>query len=124
MTSTPTNTTALADALNHGCRCQPLDAAQLQRELVRDAGLRDVASTLAQTHPHQVSLFQRHGMWAVVTDPAGLQLRDGVLYSGALPTDLAIGVGADPAGRLHRPGAGTAPAARHAGGRCGHRSEV
>jgi hypothetical protein len=44
--------TALADALNHGCRCQTLDAAQLQRELGRDAGLRDVAATLATTHPH------------------------------------------------------------------------
>lgn len=47
--------TALADALNHGCRCQTLDAAQLQRELGRDAGLRDVADTLAVTHPHLFS---------------------------------------------------------------------
>jgi hypothetical protein len=47
--------TALADALNHGCRCQTLDAAQLQRELGRDAGLRDVADTLALTHPHLFS---------------------------------------------------------------------
>ncbi|MBX9818929.1 MAG: hypothetical protein K2X79_12935, partial [Burkholderiaceae bacterium] len=47
--------TALADALNHGCRCQTLDAAQLQRELGRDAGLRDVADTLAITHPHLFS---------------------------------------------------------------------
>lgn len=47
--------TALADALNHGCRCQTLDADQLRRELGRDAGLRDVAATLAQTHPHLFS---------------------------------------------------------------------
>ncbi|MBC7917951.1 MAG: hypothetical protein H7Y28_09090 [Rhodoferax sp.] len=45
----------LADALNHGCRCQTLDADQLRLEMGRDAGLRDVASTLAQTHPHLFS---------------------------------------------------------------------
>ena len=45
----------LADALNHGCRCQTLDTDQLLHELGRDAGLRDVASTLAQTHPHLFS---------------------------------------------------------------------
>ncbi|QTN29411.1 hypothetical protein HZ993_06200 [Rhodoferax sp. AJA081-3] len=47
--------TALADALNHGCRCQTLDADQLRQEIGRNAGLRDVASTLAQTHPHLFS---------------------------------------------------------------------
>lgn len=47
--------TTLADALNHGCRCQTLNADQLLRELGRDAGLRDVASTLAHTHPHLFS---------------------------------------------------------------------
>ena len=54
MQDTP-HTTALADTLNHGCRCQTLDAEQLRRELGRDAGLRNVASTLAQTHPHLFS---------------------------------------------------------------------
>jgi hypothetical protein len=44
--------TTLADALNHGCRCQTLDAEQLRQELGRDAGLRDIAGTLALTHPH------------------------------------------------------------------------
>ncbi|WP_296508626.1 hypothetical protein [Rhodoferax sp.] len=44
--------TDLADALNHGCRCQTLDPEQLRQELGRDAGLRDVAATLAHTHPH------------------------------------------------------------------------
>lgn len=48
-------TPTLADALNHGCYCQTLDPEQLRRELGRDAGLRDVASTLAQTHPHLFS---------------------------------------------------------------------
>jgi hypothetical protein len=33
-------------------------------------------------------LFQRHGMQAVVTDAACLQLRDGVLYAGELALDL------------------------------------
>ena len=33
-------------------------------------------------------LFQRHGIQAVVIDPASLQLRDGVLYGGALALDL------------------------------------
>jgi hypothetical protein len=47
--------TPLADALNHGCHCQTLDPDQLRRELGRDAGLRDVASTLTQTHPHLFS---------------------------------------------------------------------
>jgi hypothetical protein len=45
----------LADALNRGCYCQTLDPEQLRRELGRDAGLRDVASTLAHTHPHLFS---------------------------------------------------------------------
>lgn len=48
-------TTPLADALNHGCHCQTLDPAQLLHELGRDVGLRDVASTLAVTHPHLFS---------------------------------------------------------------------
>ena len=55
MQSPTTTPTALADALNHGCRCQTLDADLLRKELGRDAGLRDVASTLAQTHPHLFS---------------------------------------------------------------------
>jgi hypothetical protein len=55
MQATPTMTTTLADTLNHGCHCQTLDPEQLRRELGRDAGLRDVASTLAQTHPHLFS---------------------------------------------------------------------
>jgi len=33
-------------------------------------------------------LFQRHGIQAVVADPAHLELRDGVLYCGLLPIDL------------------------------------
>jgi len=48
-------TPTLADALNLGCYCQTLDPAHLRREFGRDAGLRDVASTLAQTHPHLFS---------------------------------------------------------------------
>jgi hypothetical protein len=48
-------TPTLADALNHGCHCQTLDPEQLRRELGRDAGLRDVASTLDHTHPHLFS---------------------------------------------------------------------
>ena len=55
--------TALADALNHGCRCQTLDAEQLRQELGRDAGLRDVAATLAHTHPHlfaNTAVFASH----------------------------------------------------------------
>ena len=47
--------TDLADALNHGCRCQTLDAAQLRRALGRNAGLREMADALAQTHPHLFS---------------------------------------------------------------------
>ena len=49
------NPTSLADALNHGCRCQTRDADQLRQEIGRNAGLRDVASTLAQTHTHLFS---------------------------------------------------------------------
>jgi hypothetical protein len=45
----------LADALNHACSCQTLDVNQLHLELGRDSGLRNVASTLAQTHPHLFS---------------------------------------------------------------------
>lgn len=55
--------TALADALNHGCRCQTLDAEQLRQELGRDAGLRDVAATLAHSHPHlfaNTAVFASH----------------------------------------------------------------
>lgn len=55
--------TALADALNHGCRCQTLDAEQLRQELGRDADLRDVAATLAHTHPHlfaNTAVFASH----------------------------------------------------------------
>nr|WP_315478370.1 hypothetical protein [uncultured Rhodoferax sp.] len=58
-----TTPTALADALNHGCRCQTLDAEQLRQELSRDAGLRDVAATLAHTHPHlfaNTAVFASH----------------------------------------------------------------
>jgi hypothetical protein len=55
MQATPITTTTLADTLNHGCHCQTLDPDQLRRELGRDAGLRDVATTLAQTHPHLFS---------------------------------------------------------------------
>lgn len=54
-TTSAISNTALAEALNHGCRCQTLDAEQLRRELGRDAGLREVASTLAHTHPHLFS---------------------------------------------------------------------
>jgi hypothetical protein len=50
-----TSAATLADSLNHGCHCQTLDPDQLRREIGRDAGLRDVASTLAQTHPHLFS---------------------------------------------------------------------
>ena len=59
----PHTPTALADALNHGCRCQTLDAEQLRQELGRDAGLRDVAATLAHTHPHlfaNTAVFASH----------------------------------------------------------------
>jgi hypothetical protein len=45
----------LADTLNHGCYCQTLDPVQLRHELGRDAGLRDVARSLADTHPHLFS---------------------------------------------------------------------
>jgi hypothetical protein len=55
MLRTEPSTTKLADALNHGCRCQTLDADQLRRELGRNAGLRDIAGTLALTHPHLFS---------------------------------------------------------------------
>ena len=55
MPTTENTPPTLADALNHGCHCQTLDPAQLRRELGRDAGLRDVASTLAHTHPHLFS---------------------------------------------------------------------
>ncbi|MDR7306645.1 hypothetical protein [Rhodoferax saidenbachensis] len=55
MLLTEPSLTTLADALNHSCRCQTLDTAQLQRELGRNAGLRDVAGTLARTHPHLFS---------------------------------------------------------------------
>ncbi len=55
MSPTENTTPTLADALNHGCHCQTLDPEQLRRELGRDAGLRDVASTLAHTHPHLFS---------------------------------------------------------------------
>lgn len=48
-------TSTLADALNQGCYCKTLDPEQLRSELGRDAGLRDVASTLQQTHPHLFS---------------------------------------------------------------------
>ena len=55
MPPTEHTTSALADALNQGCYCKTLDPQQLRRELGRDAGLRDVASTLEQTHPHLFS---------------------------------------------------------------------
>ena len=55
MSPTEHTTPTLADALNRGCHCQTLDPEQLRRELGRDAGLRDVASTLAHTHPHLFS---------------------------------------------------------------------
>lgn len=55
MLLTEPSPSTLADALNHGCRCQTLDPDQLRQELGRDAGLRDVASTLAHTHPHLFS---------------------------------------------------------------------
>lgn len=45
----------LADALNLGCRCQTLDADRLRHELGRDAGLRALASTLGESHPHLFS---------------------------------------------------------------------
>lgn len=54
-TPPPQDAIHFADALNHGCRCQTLDPVQLRNELGRSAGLRDVATTLAQTHPHLFS---------------------------------------------------------------------
>ena len=55
MRATQPTAPTLADALNHGCRCQTLDPEQLRREIGRDAGLRDMASTLADTHAHLFS---------------------------------------------------------------------
>ncbi len=55
MQPTEPSISTLADALNQGCYCKTLDPEQLRRELGRDAGLRDVASTLEQTHPHLFS---------------------------------------------------------------------
>ncbi|MFM1908225.1 MAG: hypothetical protein RLZZ591_1902 [Pseudomonadota bacterium] len=52
MSHSTQDTPELADTLNHGCRCQTLDADQLREALGRDAGLREVASHLAETHPH------------------------------------------------------------------------
>lgn len=50
----PTHTT-LAEALNHHCYCQTLDADLLRQALGRDARLRDMAGTLTHTHPHLFS---------------------------------------------------------------------
>lgn len=58
MPTTPSPTPlppALADALNHHCYCQTLDADLLRQAIGRDAGLCAMASTLAQTHPHLFS---------------------------------------------------------------------
>jgi hypothetical protein len=55
MSLTEQTTPTLADAFNHGCYCKTLDPEQLRRELGRDVGLRDVASTLESTHPHLFS---------------------------------------------------------------------
>lgn len=46
---------ALADALNHHCYCKTLDANLLRQAMGRDTRLRDMACTLAQTHPHLFS---------------------------------------------------------------------
>jgi hypothetical protein len=45
----------IADAFNLGCQCKTLDKARLLDELGRDAGLKTIASSLAQTHPHLFS---------------------------------------------------------------------
>ncbi len=45
----------IADAFNLGCQCKTLDAQRLRDELGRDAGLREMATGLAQTHPHLFS---------------------------------------------------------------------
>lgn len=55
MSPTEQATATLADALNQGCYCKTLDPEQLRRELGRDAGLRDMANTLEETHPHLFS---------------------------------------------------------------------
>ena len=73
MTSTPvTSETSydLAEALNHGCLCQTLDPAQLRAELARDSGLRSVAQTLPQTHPH---LFSNTAVFASRTTVQAVQ---------------------------------------------------
>lgn len=58
MTTTGTtlvNPPDLADVLNHECRCQTLNSAQLRDALGRDGELRAVAQGLEQTHPHLFS---------------------------------------------------------------------
>jgi hypothetical protein len=49
--------------LNHGCRCQTLDANQLRDALGRNVGLRDVAARLVHTHPHP-HLFSHTAVFA------------------------------------------------------------
>ena len=45
----------IADAFNLGCQCKTLDPNRLRKELGRDAGLKEMAAGLAQTHPHLYS---------------------------------------------------------------------
>lgn len=73
MTTTPTkllHPPDLADALNHGCRCQTLDPVQLREALGRDGGLRSVAQGLEQTHPH---LFSNTAVFASQASIASVQ---------------------------------------------------
>ncbi len=47
--------TTMADALNHGCMCQTLNATRLQQELERDPSLTGLADGIAQAQPHLFS---------------------------------------------------------------------